>query len=309
MRRGAAASFFLLPLVLSGFGLPGLRAQTCGGTERWQVKVGADSGSDAVRLEPVVETTLQDAIRLSQPHLPPQSDNDTRLPEETHVYRLSGHLVEFKQEAGSKGDSDYHLVITDDSLQFTNDADHHGPGHSLIAEIPDPDCIPGAHGDPDVPSRFIDEISCVRAKLDAKFPDANKNGKFFDTGDTPVTITGVGFFDRAHGQTGRARNNLEIHPLLDLDFGDGQPSCLQAAGSPAQPAATPPSPPPSEELEAQPSLTAGPRWEHKSIAASTPEALSAQANALSAQGWELVGVAFDPRNDTYVGFLKRPVRR
>jgi hypothetical protein len=306
MRTTAVAPSILLPLLLSGLALPGLQAQTCGGTERWQVKVGADSGSDSVRLEPLVQTTLQDAIRLSQPHLPPSSDNDTRLPEERHVYRLSGHLVEFKQEAGSSGDSDYHLVIADDTLQFTNDADRHGPGHSLIAEIPDPGCIPGKHGDPDVASRFSDEIACVRAKMDAKFPDANKDGKFFDTGDTPVTITGVGFFDRAHGQTGRARNNLEIHPLLDIDFGDGQPSCLQPAGPPSQP---PPPPPPTEESEAQPSLIAGPRWEHKSIAASTPEALLAQANALSAQGWELAGVAFDPRTDAYVGFLKRPIKR
>jgi hypothetical protein len=306
MRRTAAAPPFLFPLLLFGLNLPGLQAQACGGTERWQVKVGTDSGSDTVRLQPVVQTTLQDAIRLSQPHLPPKSDNDTRLPEETHVYQLSGHLVEFKQEAG-KGDSDYHLVITDDTLQFTNDADRHGPGHSLIAEIPDPDCIPGVHGDPDVASKFVDEITCVRAKLDAKFPDANKNGKFFDTGDTPVTVTGVGFFDRPHGQTGRARNNLEIHPVLDLDFGDGQPSCFQAAGPPSPP--PPPPPPPSEESESQPSLTAGPRWEHKSIAASTPEALLAQANALSAQGWELAGVAFDPRTDAYVGFLKRPIKR
>jgi hypothetical protein len=56
-------------------------------------------------------------------------------------------------------------------------------------------------------------------------------------------------------------------------------------------------------------LTPGPKWEHKSIAASKPETLMAQADALSAQGWELAGVAFDPRTGTYVGFLKRPVRR
>jgi hypothetical protein len=301
--KAAAPAFLVLFGALTS---TGLAAQTCGGTERWQVKVGTDSGVDAVRLQPVVQTTLQDAIRLPQPHLP--SDNDTRLPEETHVYQLSGHLVEYKQEAGSKGDSDYHLVITDDTLQFTNDAQHHRPGHSLIAEIPDPNCIAGRHGDPDVASRFADAIACARAKLDAKFPDAPNDGSFFDTGDTPVTITGIGFFDRPHGQTGRAANNLEIHPILDIDFGDGQPSCFQAAIAPPSPPAPPP-PPESPESEAQPSLAAGPRWEHKSIAASKPEALATQANALSAQGWELAGVAFDPRTDTYVGFLKRPVRR
>jgi hypothetical protein len=185
MRREAAVLPFLLLMQLYVSIPTALKAQTCGGTERWQVKVGADSGVDSVRLDPIVQTTLQDVIRITTPQLPASSDNDTRLPEETNVYQLSGHLVEFKQEAGSKGDSDYHLVITDDTLQFTNDGDHHGPGHSLIAEIPDPDCIPGQKGDPDVASKFSDEISCVRAKMDAKFPTANKNGKFFDTGDTP----------------------------------------------------------------------------------------------------------------------------
>jgi hypothetical protein len=201
-----------------------VHAQTCGGTERWQVKVGTDSGAGSVQLSPIVQTTLQDAIHLPQPQLPPQNDNDTRLPEEVHVYQLQGRLAQFKQETN---DNDYHIVITDDTLQFTNDPAHHGTGHSLIAEVPDPGCIPGKHGDPSVPSRFIAQITCTRNKMDAKFPNADKSGNFNDGGNIPVTITGIGFFDRAHNQTGRASNNLEIHSLLDIDFGDGQPSCFQ----------------------------------------------------------------------------------
>src|SRR6266849_4549344 len=70
-----------------------LHSQTCGGAERWQVKVVADSGSGTVELAPV-QSTIQEALVLPQPHLPPQSDNDTRLPEERHVYQLRGHLVD-----------------------------------------------------------------------------------------------------------------------------------------------------------------------------------------------------------------------
>ena len=205
-----------------------LHAQTCGGTERWQVKVGTDSGSGTVQLQPLIQTTLQAAIHLPQPHIPPQGDNDTRLPEETHVYRLQGHLAQFKQEGN---DNDYHLVITDDTLQFTNDSAHHGTGHSLIAEIPDPNCIPGQHGDPNIPSRFISQITCARGKMDTKFPNADRTGQFNDTAGIPVTITGIGFYDPAHNQTGRASNNLEIHPILDIDFGDGQASCFPGVGS------------------------------------------------------------------------------
>jgi hypothetical protein len=203
-------------------------SQTCGGTERWQVKVGTDSGSGTVQLQSVIQTTIQSAIALAQPHLPPQSDNDTRLPEETHVYRFQGHLAQFKQEGN---DNDYHLVITDDTLQFTNDSAHDGTGHSLIAEIPDPNCIPGQKGDPNVPSRFISQITCTRGKMDTKFPSADRTGSFNDAGGIPVTITGIGFYDRPHGQTGRASNNLEIHPILDVDFGDGQTSCFQGGGA------------------------------------------------------------------------------
>jgi hypothetical protein len=34
----------------------------------------------------------------------------------------------------------------------------------------------------------------------------------------PVTVTGVGFFDRIHGQTGVAPNGIELHPVLDIQF-------------------------------------------------------------------------------------------
>jgi hypothetical protein len=36
---------------------------------------------------------------------------------------------------------------------------------------------------------------------------------------TPVTITGVGFFDRVHNQTGVAlKNGIELHPILAVEF-------------------------------------------------------------------------------------------
>jgi len=36
-----------------------------------------------------------------------------------------------------------------------------------------------------------------------------------------VTITGVGFFDFLHGQTGVAPNGIELHAVLDIQFGTG----------------------------------------------------------------------------------------
>jgi hypothetical protein len=31
-----------------------------------------------------------------------------------------------------------------------------------------------------------------------------------------VEVTGIGFFDRVHGETGQAPNGIELHPVLDL---------------------------------------------------------------------------------------------
>ncbi len=34
-------------------------------------------------------------------------------------------------------------------------------------------------------------------------------------------MTGTGFFDFLHGQTGVAPNGIELHSVLDLQFGTG----------------------------------------------------------------------------------------
>jgi hypothetical protein len=35
---------------------------------------------------------------------------------------------------------------------------------------------------------------------------------------TPARVTGVGFFDRMHGQTGVAPNVIELHPILKIEW-------------------------------------------------------------------------------------------
>src|SRR5713226_3489901 len=107
-----------------------LQAQQCGGTERWPVKVGTDSRSTSVQLLSPVTITLHDLINLPTPHMPPLSDNTTRLNEETHVYEVTGRLIKFKHET----DADYHLVVTDETLIFTDDQAGTPPGHSVIVE-------------------------------------------------------------------------------------------------------------------------------------------------------------------------------
>jgi len=125
--------------------------------------------------------------------------------------------------------------------------------------------------------------------MDQRFPNADQTGKWNDAADAPVEITGIGFFDRPHGQTGRAPNNIEIHPILSIQF-LGQPT-----------PGTSPTPTPTS----QPSPT-GNQWEYQMISAENTTDLLNQANTQGTQGWEPAGVVLDTsRPDKYVGFLKR----
>jgi hypothetical protein len=182
----------------------------------------------------------------------PHGDNQFRLPEEQVVYQVSGRLVLFKDEE----DGDYHLVITDNSLRYTPG----GPGTngletgtSFIAEIPDPQCVPGKKGDPNTPSRFDTQLRDVRGKFEARFPGGA--GADTDLGGIPVTLVGIAFYDRPHLQTGRAVNGIELHPLLDIQFGGAAPPSPPSPPAPVVPA--PPSGPVVTQLLANPDFELG----------------------------------------------------
>lgn len=175
-------------------------AATSCGVERWPVKTGTDADADSVDLRPVDITIPVLAARAAPAQLAP----DRRAgPAERTVFRIQARLSAQKAET----DSDYHLVLTDPA------------GHQMIAEIPDPSCVGGT-------SPFTEQITAARAAFDARH---TARSTFTDL-DEPVTVTGVGFFDREHGQTGAAGNEIELHPVLDLTY-DEQPATT--GGAPA----------------------------------------------------------------------------
>lgn len=162
------------------------------GVERWAVKTGTDPAVSQVNTKPQ-DTTIQALTALPVP--PGFGQDASRLAgtAEMQVYRLSHvTLTGYKMEA----DSDYHLILSDGST-------------TMISEIPSPACV-GAS------SPWIQQITAARAAFDAKFPQV---GGFFQQANVVVTITGVGFFDTIHGQTGVAPNGIELHPVLDIQFG------------------------------------------------------------------------------------------
>ena len=115
-------------------------------------------------------------------------------PVELTVYRVEARLVAVFGEA----DGDFHLVL----------ASPHDPTVTMIAEVPDPKCS-GACA-----SGFAEVYAQVRQtlmnRLDAPGGEAQPLAR----------VTGVGFFDFIHGQTGVAPNGIELHPVLAVEFTD-----------------------------------------------------------------------------------------
>lgn len=159
------------------------------GVERWSVKTGTDPDAGLVDLAHPVQQTIAYLDSLTPPATLPA--NARVQPTETTVFIVNATLVEYKLET----DSDYHLVLKD------------AAGNTMIAEIPDPACV-GA-GSP-----FASGIQNARTEFDSQYAVTTS----FQTADIPVRVTGVGFFDFEHGQTGVAPNAVELHPVLDIVF-------------------------------------------------------------------------------------------
>ncbi len=179
---------------------PGLTSATgsCG-VERWYVKTGMDPDAAQVVPAPKDTTIAQLAAQPTPSDLPGRFRSGTV---ERTVWRLHVTLTQYRLE----DDSDVHLVLAD------------GQGHTMITEVPDVACI-------GLPSPFKEQIRAVRSQLDARFPTRPR----YQPLSLAVTITGVGFFDVVHGQSGVASNGIELHPVLSLEFA--------SAGPPAPPSA------------------------------------------------------------------------
>lgn len=168
--------------------VPNATSGSCG-VERWSVKTGTDPDAGLVDLAHPVQQTIAYLDSLAPPSTIPA--NARVQPTETTVFIVNATLVQYKMET----DSDYHLVLKD------------AAGNTMIAEIPDPACV-GA-GSP-----FTAGIQNARTEFDSQYAVTTS----FQTANIPVRVTGVGFFDFAHGQTGVAPNAVELHPVLDIVF-------------------------------------------------------------------------------------------
>ena len=205
--------------VMSGLAIPFEKpAVVCGGSERWPVKVTADSDATQINLMPGAPMTVSQANAV----LPEPYAVGGRMGAEKKVYTVRGYLSFFKHEGG-KGDHDYHVVITDQPGQFEEDEKKPPNGHSMVVELPDLACFAGKKGAAGT-SALGQAIVDARATFEhhASWPHDQRL-----TQPVPVSVTGVGFFDFDHGQTGRAKPHpgadgkakvFELHPVTEIVF-------------------------------------------------------------------------------------------
>jgi len=166
---------------------------TCGsqcGTERWLVKTLADPDRQQVDPHPRPSSVAELAALARPVELPEEGRAEGA---ERTTFVVEAYLGGWHPE----NDGDIHLILFDRDQQSV----------SMIAEIPDPECS-GACS-----SGYAAAYAQARSVLEAGLARPNPEDK-----PLRVEVTGVGFFDRNHGQTGAAPNFIELHPVLKLRF-------------------------------------------------------------------------------------------
>jgi hypothetical protein len=234
----------------------GVKFATEPGVERWPVKTGTDPdvgkvGKNVINGQSlgagIVPTTVEELIRIprSADMTPPTSEfpefqQKRKGPVETTIWQLEATIIALKQEQ----DGDYHLVLQGAS------------GETMVGEIPTPSPPFVADSSPWLdnikaarqavndklisqlsPADFVplDDMLVPRESLSIQPGTTPPVPTSFQTPkggqqqimpvfkarvpSTPARITGVGFFDRVHGQTGGSLlNGIELHAVLKIQW-------------------------------------------------------------------------------------------
>lgn len=164
-----------------------INAQDCGGTERWDVKVMADNEAKQINLSPLLTTISW--LRNQKVHR--MKGDETRQGIEFQAYEVKCYIKFYKKEK----DGDLHIVI----------CDTRNGKKTMIAEVPGPKCKLVRQ------SGFADHYQEVWDYIE-KNTTSHSNEKYFMK-NKKYTINGIAFIDFNHNQTGRAPNDLELHPI------------------------------------------------------------------------------------------------
>ena len=152
------------------------------GIERWAVKTLTDPDATRVDFGNVIPTTVEalNAFPTHCSNLP-----DTRaFPEEFRVYETTA-IVQLTRE---EEDHDIHVVLVDPADRTK----------TIVVEVVDPACA--------LTSPHLSLLTQARSQYQTLSPLTGKT----------VRLRGVGFYDFAHGQTGRSQSCIELHPVTNI---------------------------------------------------------------------------------------------
>ena len=171
------------------------------GEFRWGVKTLSDQREKWVRFKPRKISVAQ--MRVKKPPVGIGDDTPRIKGVETTTWRVQAQLVAEQLQ----GDHDIHLLIAVPGAR----------SHTMIVEFPDTSCE-GVTSSPKKPEMSSARSALVNACGDAPPPPSFKHlqGR--------ATITGVGFYDIRHGQTGVAPHAVELHPVLSFSASSCRPA-------------------------------------------------------------------------------------
>jgi hypothetical protein len=161
---------------------------SCGGVERWSVKVMTDASAGNLVLTPK-NSSVTHIVGLTTPT--PTTSMPRYDQVEDSVYTVLVNITEMRVES----DSDWHLVITDGKS-------------TMIAECPCPSC------NSVIASPYISEFTTARNWIAANIGNVQNTSLNVKN----VLVTGQAFLDPPHGQSGAAPNNVELHSILKIQW-------------------------------------------------------------------------------------------
>jgi hypothetical protein len=176
------------------------------GVERWDVKTLADVAG--VRLHPAPTGTSRTISALVKLPVATGANGSRGVGTERREFTIHNViLVEAKAEA----DSDIHLVVADPAV----------PSTTIIVEFPLSTCLPAKSSvhTPAQNTQIGKDRALEKAARDTFVaacgtPSSTHFTHFPAT--ATATISGIGFFDVPHGQTGVAANAIELHPVVSF---------------------------------------------------------------------------------------------
>jgi hypothetical protein len=194
--------------------------------ERWTVKVLTATNTSSVNFSPKA-TSIYALGELDRPASLPDAAHVG--PYELETFTLKGCLFFVRQET----DADYHLALGDPTRR--ND--------TLVAEIPDASCadvcdtrfakdyansLEALLADSQIPRPASVAALNSRRKVLMSVNSASELNAYRQSlakgylrEPRNVELVGVGFFDFAHGQIGKAPNTFELHPVLTFKYLQG----------------------------------------------------------------------------------------